>query len=436
MPVEVVMPKLGLNMSEGLLVEWLKKEGDRVERGDPLFIVETDKVTTESDAQASGILTKILVSQGETVPVKAVVALIQADGEVAIEAPGEIKVVQMVPEPTPAARPAPLESQSFPSGEQVLSSPVARRMAKENGIDLSTLKGSGPGGRIIQEDVAQAIARQAAATARPILASPVAKRLAREHGIDLSALTGTGPEGRIIHEDVERALQEKTAVANTIPVDGVRAVIARRMLQSVQTTAQVTLHTETDATNMVAFRNQLKREAAVTGRPAPGYNAILISLVAKTLQEHPRLNARQVDQVIQLQDQVNLGLAVDTESGLLVVVVKDSGQKSIAEIQDNLDRMVERALARQSLPEDLDGSTFTLTNLGMFGIDGFTPIINPPEMAILGVGRIVEKLVVREGKVMQRHMLTLSLTFDHRLVDGAPAARFLQSLCALIEDLK
>jgi pyruvate dehydrogenase E2 component (dihydrolipoamide acetyltransferase) len=179
---------------------------------------------------------------------------------------------------------------------------------------------------------------------------------------------------------------------------------------------------------MVAYRGRMKKESEKTGAPVPGYNAVLISAAAKALREHPRLNARQVDNHIQLLKEVHIGLAVDTEAGLVVAVVRDADRKSILEIHQELSALTERALARRSLPDDLSGSTFTISNLGMFGIDGFTPIINPPEVAILGVGRILEKLVIQDGRVAQVPMMTLSLTFDHRLVDGAPAARFLQSV--------
>jgi pyruvate dehydrogenase E2 component (dihydrolipoamide acetyltransferase) len=263
--------------------------------------------------------------------------------------------------------------------------------------------------------------------------------LAREHGIVLEELRGSGPDGQIVQADVERLIQARQAVPTqpasySIPIDGVRAVIARRMSESVQSTAQVTLHTEVDATALVEHRRSLKAQAgAGASGDVPSYNALLVMLVARALREHPRLNASQEGETIRLKDQANVGLAVDTEAGLMVVVIKGAERKTAAEIEAELKILVERAVSKKSLPEDLEGSTFTITNLGMYGIDGFTPIINPPEMAILGVGRIVEKLVILNSKVAQRHMLSLSLTFDHRLVDGAPAARFLQTLCISIE---
>lgn len=406
MPTEVVMPKLGLNMEEGLLFEWLKKEGDKVQRGEALFVVETDKLTTESPAQVDGILSKILVEAGSTVPVRTVVALIITENE----------------QDSAAAAPHGPKNSSVTAPENTSQAASAPTQAAA-----------------------------VAAPARPghLIASPLAKKLAQEHQIDLANVQGSGPNGRISQEDVERYLQAAqtpqapaaavaaptTPIADTIPMEGVRAVIAERMTQSLQSAAQLTLHTEVDASGMVAYREQLKKEAEKSKTPTPSYNSILISAVAKALREHPRLNARQVDKSIQLLKEIHIGLAVDTESGLMVVVVRDADRKSISEIHAELGALTERALTRRSLPDDLSGSTFTITNLGGLGIDFFTPIINPPEAAILGVGRIIEKLTIQNGKIAQNPMLSLSLTFDHRLVDGAPAARFLLTVGEMMNRL-
>jgi pyruvate dehydrogenase E2 component (dihydrolipoamide acetyltransferase) len=393
MPIEVVMPKLGLNMSEGRLLEWLKKEGDLVKRGDPLFIVETDKVTTESEAQVSGVLDKILIPAGDTVPVRTVVAHILAEGE---------------------------------QQETISNLPLQAAL--------------NPG--TILEKPGETMTRRRAEGSGKVLASPVAKRMAKEHGIDLATVKGSGPEGRIVQEDIERALQNKQkgptqpVSEKLIPIEGVRAVIAKRMAGSLASTAPVTLQSEMDVSELVTFRESLKTKAGQMGLETPGYNALFIWLVAKALQQHPRLNATQAGEFIQIQSQINIGLAVDTPAGLIVVVVRQADQKNVLEIQEELNKLVGRVLERKSLPIDLEGGTFTVTNLGAFGVDGFTPIINPPEMAILGIGRIAEKLVIRGGKVMQRYISTLSLTFDHRLVDGAPAGRFLQTLSGLIEELR
>ncbi|HEX9013190.1 MAG TPA: dihydrolipoamide acetyltransferase family protein [Anaerolineaceae bacterium] len=403
MATEVVMPKLGLNMSEGLLVEWLKKEGDPVRRGEALFVVETDKVTTESTAQVDGVLGKITVQAGETVPVRTVVAVILAEGEKAGTAPAPVTATQPAVSAPAEAPSAP--QPAAPRAGKILASPLAKRLAAENGLDLAEIQGSGPDGRIGQEDVERAVAARRAAPA-PAAAAPA-------------------PGGHTV----------PVSSRESLPIEGIRAVIAERMALSVQTAAQLTLHSEVDAAGLVGYRERMKVDAQRDGSPVPSYNAMLVSLVARALKEHPRLNARQEGKTIQLLGEIHVGLAVDTEAGLVVVVVRDADRKTVAEIHQEIGTLTERALARKSLPDDLSGSTFTITNLGGFGIDGFTPILNPPEVGILGVGRIAEKLVILNGKIAQRPVVTLSLTFDHRLVDGAPAARFLQSLAAHMAEL-
>ena len=400
MPLELVMPKLGLNMEEGLLIEWFKKEGDAIKKNDPLFVVETEKVTNEYVATADGILAKILVEGGNTVPVRTVVGYLITAGESLLElslSPG----ASPAPAVGAAYSPLAVQPEAAPgrsAGERILATPIAKRMAKENNIDLATVKGSGPDGRIGQEDVERAIKAKEDTAQKPAL------------------------------------LTQPAAPGDLIPIEGIHAIIAERMFRSVSTTAQLTLHSEVDGTNMATWRARSKKECADSGTPVPSFNAILVSLAAKALQVHPRLNAKQSGEAIQLLGNINVGLAVDTEHGLMVVVVKDADKKVVAEISSEINAMAERAVNRKSSVEDLTGSTFTITNLGMFGVDYFTPIINPPEMAILGIGRMQEKLVIKEGKVTQRNMLGLSLTFDHRLVDGAPAARFLQTIGTLIED--
>jgi pyruvate dehydrogenase E2 component (dihydrolipoamide acetyltransferase) len=394
MPTEVVMPKLGLNMSEGLLVEWLVNEGDRVKRGDALFVVETDKVTTESQAQVDGVLGKILVKAGETVPVRTVVGLILMEGET-LDSGAPL---------TPAPEETPSETISTPA-TTAAAAPVPARTGK-------------------------------------VIASPLAKRIAAENGIDLAAVQGSGPDGRISQEDVERAIAERKAGdvsvqaaapqagQTSVAMEGVRAVIAERMYKSVQSTAQVTLHSEVDASGLVAYREKLKAEPGVRADAVPGYNAILASVAAQALKQHPRMNARQAGNQIELLPDAHIGIAVDTEAGLMVVVVRDADKKTVDAIHQELNALTTRALNRKSQPDDLTGSTFTITNLGGLGIDGFTPILNAPEVGILGVGRIREQLVIQDGRVTQMPVVTLSLTFDHRLIDGAPAARFLQEVAA------
>jgi pyruvate dehydrogenase E2 component (dihydrolipoamide acetyltransferase) len=439
MPTEVVMPKLGLNMSEGLIAEWLKQEGDSVNQGDILFVVETDKITTESEAQTDGILAKILVKEGEVVPVATPVAIIVAVGEAL---PDNDTVA-----PSAKSRPSAAPQEAIPVFEEtvsdtadvVLASPAAKRLAWDRGLDLSSIPGTGRYGSVKRADVEQYIGKQEQAAPAKLLASPVAKRLAKAHGINLASVEGTNRGGRITQDDVQRVIdmgqkdEHPIPDEDSIPIEGVRATIAGRMSSSQQQTAQVTLFTEVDATNLVNLRQAYKRVASSADSKVPSYNTLLIIIVAQALGEHPRMNARQEGEVIRLLNDINVGLAMDTERGLLVLVVKDVDQKSVHDIESELADLAQRASLGKSRLDDLTGGTFTITNLGAFGIDSFTPIINPPEIGILGVGRIIEKPVMIEGEVHGQPMITLSLTFDHRLIDGAPAARFLQRIAQLIE---
>jgi pyruvate dehydrogenase E2 component (dihydrolipoamide acetyltransferase) len=291
---------------------------------------------------------------------------------------------------------------------------------------------------VVAADVELASAvREAAAEA--VKASPVARRLADQTGVDLAVVSGSGPSGRIMRQDVEGALAPQPEPAPGVEVEapspgvqaltGLRGIIAERLSASWRERPHVTLTTEADATNLVSARQQLTAELG----QKIAYDALLVALVARALGEQPHVNVRLTEQGIEQLPQPNIGVAVDTERGLLVPVVRDAAAKSLVEVQQALAELVERALAGRSLPDDLSGGTFTITNLGMFGIDAFTPIINPPESAILGVGRIVNKPVGLERQVALRDMMTLSLSFDHRLIDGAPAARFLQRVKQLVE---
>lgn len=382
MITEIIVPKLGQTMEEGLLVEWFKQEGDPVERGELLFTVESDKATLEVEATGRGFLRRILVPEGETVPVMTVVALMTRTADEEIED---------------------YEPQSPPSIDRVPASPRARRMAREHGIDLARVTGTGPGGRIVEEDVTVYLA------SRPETGAP-------ETGVPEAA--------------------PAEAVINTVPLTGLRGTIAERTARSDRSTARVTLVTEVDATSFVERRQRLKAEVADEWGFTPGYNDMLAMILVQALGEFPYMNARLSADglIIEHLQEINLGIAVDTERGLLVPVVHNADSKNLRAFTEELRTLTERARAGRSLPDDLSGGTFTLTNLGSYDIDAFTPIINPPEVAILGVGRIRPRPAAVEGKVAVRQMWTLSLVFDHRLVDGAPAARFLQRIGQLIEN--
>jgi pyruvate dehydrogenase E2 component (dihydrolipoamide acetyltransferase) len=450
MATEVIMPKLGQTMEEGTIVEWLKREGDPVRRGEVIYTTESDKATLEVESPTRGFLRRILVAAGETVPVLTVVGLITrtADEDISgVEFQGSGSRSQVAEAAAlPTAEPETLKPETLkrPSG-RLFASPRARKLAREKEVDLAHVPGTGPNGRIVERDVMAVLETLPRAT-------PVARRLADQAGLDLRAVRGSGPGGRITKEDVERALSElqvaeaaalakpETLKPETLkPLTGVRAVIARRMAESHRTTAPVTLTTEADATAFVEVREGLKASLADELGFNLGYNDLLIKLVARALREFPYMNARLEDigdgsGVIRHLDEVNVALAVDTERGLLVPVVRAADRKGLVEIAREVRELVARAQSGQALPDELSGSTFTITNLGMYEIDAFTPIINLPETAILGVGRIVARPAVVDGGVCVRQMMWLSLTFDHRLVDGAPAARFLQRIKQFIEE--
>jgi pyruvate dehydrogenase E2 component (dihydrolipoamide acetyltransferase) len=455
MATEVILPKLGQTMEEGTIVEWLKNEGEEVQRGDVLFTVESDKATLEAEAPARGYLRKILVPAGESVPVLTTVGIItrtlDEDISASSQGPAETAVASESAEPAETAEVAPTEQpkDAAPAREgRIFASPRARMRAQENEVELRLVEGTGPNGRIVERDIYAFLEEQPKAT-------PMARKVAAEMGVDLRTVSGTGAGGRIVRADVEMAVAPAPAagpvatparapapvvalppaeVASTEPLKGLRGIIAERMATSAQTTARVTLFTEVDATAFVEARTRLKAAVTEEWGFAPGYNDLLGLMVARALHEYAYMNARLSGDEIQRLDHVNVGMAVDTERGLLVPVIRDADRLGLRAFGQQFRDMVGRARVGRSLPDDLSGGTFTITNLGMFDVDLFTPIINLPEAAILGVGRIQAKPVVREGQVVVAQMMTLSLAFDHRLVDGAPAARFLQRIKQLVEN--
>jgi pyruvate dehydrogenase E2 component (dihydrolipoamide acetyltransferase) len=441
---DVILPKLGQTMEEGTIVEWFKKEGDTVGRGDALFAVESDKAVLEVEATGRGVLRRILVPAGEKVPVLTVVALITSSADEPLE--GYARPQPAEHDQTATAAEGPV-SETEPEGSgvsgaakgRVFVSPRARKTARERGVDLTFVQGTGPAGRIVEGDVLAYLAAVPRAT-------PTALKVAEKLGVDLTAVEGSGAGGCITRADVEAAVVGEPAtgvrkagavenVASYVPLTGVRGIIAERMAASAHTTARVTLVSEVDATELVAARERLKETVAEEWGFVPGYNDLLGLIVSRALRESPYMNARlgANGQTIEQLADVNVGMAVDTERGLLVPVVRYADRLGLRAFGEHLRELVDRARQGRSLPEDLSGGTFTITNLGMYEIDAFTPIINLPEAAILGVGRIRPQAVPQAGRIVGRQMMTLSLSFDHRLVDGAPAARFLQQIKELVE---
>lgn len=381
MATEIVLPQWSMGMADGTIVRWLKQEGDEVRQGEPLVEVEAAKVTSEVEAEVSGVLARILVAEGETVPVRTPLCVIGAAGEVRAS---PATPPQPAAPATRTATPAPPPAAPAFAGQVT---PIARKLAKEHGIDLAQVRGSGPGGRIVAEDVQRAI-EDAAQPAPPFSAIPPA----------------SSPAGQ------------------AIPLTGMRGTIARRMQQSLQTSAQVTLISEVDVSALVQVREALKEQFALT------YTDLIVKAVAAALKEHPRLNAWMEGEHIQPMQEIHIGVAVALDEGLIVPVVRHANRKSLQTIAQETRQLASRAREGTLTREEITGATFSVTNLGMYGIDAFTPIINPPEVAILGIGRINEKFARVSQAGEWRQVLTLSLTFDHRAVDGAPAAAFLQSV--------
>ena len=355
MVTKVVMPRLSLTMKEGTVGTWYKKEGDNVEKGEPLVEVFSEKATYDLEAPASGILRKILVQENDEAPVDAVLAVITAPDESFSEAEISVEMPKTVEE-------------------------IEKR----------------------------------------VLASPAAKRLAREHQIDLTLVKGSGPEGRIVEEDVRRFIEETSGilprVKEVIPLSGYRQTSAERVSASFRTAPHSTVVMEVDVSKAMALH--YKTEVS--------YTAILVKAVAKSLAEYSVINSTLEGNEIKIFEDVNVGVAVATEDGLVVPVIHNADEKALEEIDAAIRELTEKARQGKLAREDLTGGTFTITNLGMYGVEFFIPIINPPEAAILAVGRVVEKPIVVDGKIEIKPMMMLSLSYDHRIVDGAPASQFLR----------
>lgn len=440
MPEEFFVPKLGQTVEEVTLVTWLVKDGEKVSQGQGVMEVETDKAVFPVEANAKGYIHLGPFNEGDVIPVLTVVAIIGKEDDkfdATSTAPATPQVDSASEQKASLIASPNAESTATRDGDRVFVSPRAKKLAAETSVDVTQVTPTGyEGVRMIERDVQEYLKQIPRAT-------PVAQRMADEAGFDLHSMTGTGPRGKIIKEDVERVLQPSATLSNSLPVmeaqeriplKGVRGIIAERMSASVHSTARVTLIMEVDATEFVSARTRLKDRVEQTWGFAPGYNDLLAKVCATALRKFPYMNARLAPDAIEVLGHVNIGMAVDTERGLIVPVVQDVDKKNLHQFGTEFRELVDRARKGRSMPDDLSGGTFTITNLGMYDVDAFTPIINLPEAAILGVGRIAPKAVPHGAEIVVRQMWTLSLAFDHRLVDGAPAARFLQYIKQLIEE--
>lgn len=393
MAIEITLPRLGWSMEEGAFSAWLKNHGDRVEAGEPLFSVESDKVTMDVESLDSGILylPADAPQTGAVVRVGQLLGYLLAEGEAPPAEAGPVAAAPVVAS-SPAPAPSPIVDAPVARRERAPVTPRARRVAAELGVDTAGLIGTGRGGRVRASDVL--VASQA---------------------------------GHVVAASREQAAQPAA------PITALRRTIADRMVASRQNTAPVTLTCLADATELVDLRNRWKVVSFET--PAPSHTDIVVKLAATALRAHPSLAGRWESDRIVLPTAIHVGIAVDTEHGLVVPVIRDVHARSLAEVSAQSRELIYAARARRLRAEELQGGVFTVSNLGGFGIDAFTPIINYPETAVLGLGAIrKEAVVLPDGQIAARDRITLSLTFDHRVVDGAPAARFLQALVRLIEE--
>ncbi len=428
------MPKLGMTMKTGKVSKWYKAEGDTVAKGENLFEVETEKITNKIESPETGRLFQIVVPEGATVPVGTILAVIAQAGET----PARIEGVQAGKAAAgKKAAEQPRSQDTRPAEErQIVSTPSARRLAKELGVDLALVTGTGPDGKIKEADV-QRFHDEGAPVPK---ITPLAAEMARQEGLDISGITGTGEHGKITREDVERALapaapaeEVKPSGVRVIPFAGMRRAIADNMLASLQNAAQLTAFTEVDVTEMVRFRDLVREEYKGDDSVKVSFNDIIVMAAARALMRHAVMNTTLVGEEILVHDTVHLGIAVALPEGLIVPKLRHAEQKNLLQIARETKALAQKAREGSLRIEDVTDGTFTISNVSMLGMDGFTPVLNPPETGILGVGRVIEKPAVFQGQIAVRHMMTLSLTFDHRVADGAPAMTFLRTLARYLE---
>ena len=438
MALPIHIPKLGMTMEFANLAEWKGKEGDWVEKGSVVLAIETEKVSFEVEAAGSGYL-HIMVDKGNKAKVGAVVGLLceteEELAEVQKDHPtGAAQEVKAAPATAtaPVAAKTPAKEGRKPAGP---SSPAARRLSKELDVDISLVTGTGPGGRITEADVKKFHEEGPP----PPKITKLAQEMAKQAGLDISTIVGTGEDGKITKEDVERALEakvldEEAQPVRSIPLTGMRKSVADNMYASLHNTAQLTTFTEVDATKMVQFRDSVREEYKNDNMVKISYNDIIVMATARALKRFPIMNSNLVGDEILLFDAVNMGVAVAMPDGLIVPVLKNANKMSLLEIARGARDLARKAREGSLTMDEVTGGTFTISNTSMFPVDGATPILKPPETGILGISRLKERPVVYKGEIAIRTMMVLSLTFDHRVVDGAPAAEFVGTVARYIEN--
>lgn len=432
MATKMILPMLGQTMEEGTITQWLKQEGDKVEKGEPILEVMTDKVNMEVEAPASGVLRKIIAQVDQTIPIMAVIAIIGTadepiDNLLVFEDSSPKDKSPVAEEVQPAVISQISTPTSSSSHSRTFISPRARRLAHDNHIPIDQIRGTGPDGRIIEKDV-----RTFIDGATIIKATPLAAKIAADQGINLRIVIGSGPHGKITRDDLLKAAAP-VLTARIIPLTGIRKIVADNVAKSAQTAPHVTLTAEVDMTDAVKLRGQIIGEFERKYGARPTYTDMIVKASAQAMLDHPIINASLRENEIRISGDVNIGVAVALEGGLIVPVVRNADKKHLPEISVELKALAEKARGGSLSGAEISGGTFTITNLGAYGIDVFNPIISPGQSAILGVCRIAEKPVVVGGQVVVRSMMNLCLSFDHRVMDGAPAAQFLKRVKELLE---
>ncbi len=437
MAIEMIMPKVDMDQETGTVIEWLKSEGEQVKEGETILVIETDKIAIDVEAPGTGILGGVSANPGDVIPIGTVIAYILEEGE---EAPA--------PAAAPEAAPLPSEPEAVPADEEkapvdVPATPVARKMAEEHGVDLSAVAATGKGGKVTKDDVQAAMASVPAVPGTgPVIATPAARRTARLSGVDLSQVRGTGPGGRIQAGDVASFKPGLTPPAGPavmsgekIPLIGMRRTIAERLTESYQSIPHIQFTASVDMTNFIQARADYNQLALDRGDQKVSVTAMLVKLVAMTLADHRMLNSSLTGDEIVVHEDINIGVAVALDRGLIVPVVKNADSKGVKEIAAESNDLVERARNEQLTGADVRGGTFTITNLGPFGVEQFNAIINPPEAAILAIGATTQEVIaLGDGVIAIRPIMRFTLSADHRIIDGAVAARFIADLKTTLEN--
>lgn len=439
MATQVIMPKLSPTMEEGQLSRWLKKEGDKVSMGEPLAEIDTDKATMEMQALANGVLRKIIIKEGESAPLGQLIAVI---GEPDEDISAMLQSVATSAQPTqPEAKPQAAPAADAPTAAASPAQPASESTSKTAAPAPAGGNGSSPA--------------PTATTSERLIVSPLAARMAAEAGVDLRSLTGSGPGGRIVKRDIEAALSKDQAPATSPatgavvkfptrqtgtteaspyvdePISEMRRIIAKRLVTSLGPIPHFFLTTEIEMDRAAEMRrniNELDPELKLS------INDIIIKVAAAALLAHPQVNASFQDKAVRYYERADIGVAVAIEDGLITPVVRSADQKSLSQIAQEVRDLAERARKRKLKPEEYTGASFSISNLGMFGIDEFTAVINPPEGAILAVGAMTAKPVVRDGEIVVRQIMRVTMSCDHRVIDGATGAKFLQSFKKILEN--